>query len=175
VEDLVTRLNRTIRDVPDFPKPGIMFKDITPVLAQPRLLRATINHFAEIYTGRHIDAVVGMESRGFIFGAPLAMELGAAFVPARKPGKLPYTTISYEYDLEYGSNRLEMHTDALKEGQRVLVMDDLLATGGTALAACKLISALKAEVVACCFVIELGFLNGRDQLGPVPVESILIY
>ena len=105
----------------------------------------------------------------------VAMELGAAFVPARKPGKLPYTTISYEYDLEYGSNRLEMHTDALKEWQRVLVMDDLLATGGTALAACKLIGALKAEVVACCFVIELGFLNGRNQLGPVPVESILIY
>lgn len=175
MEDLVSHLKATIRDVPDFPQPGILFKDITPVLAKPRLLRATINHFAERFTGRHIDAVVGMESRGFIFGAPLAMELGAAFVPARKPNKLPYRTIGYEYELEYGSNRLEMHVDALEEGQRVLVVDDLLATGGTALATCKLVAALKAEVVACCFAIELSFLNGREKLGAVPVDSLVIY
>lgn len=175
MEDLISRLKATIRDVPDFPQPGILFKDITPVLAQPRLLRATINHFAEHYTGRHIDAVVGMESRGFIFGAPLAMELGAAFVPARKPNKLPYKTIGVEYELEYGSNRLEMHVDALEEGQRVLVVDDLLATGGTALATCKLVTALKAEVVACCFAIELSFLSGRERLGAIPVDSLVIY
>ena len=171
MEDLVTRLNRTIRDVPDFPKPGIMFKDITPVLAQPRLLRATINHFAEIYTGRHIDAVVGMESRGFIFGAPLAMELGAAFVPARKPGKLPYTTISYEYDLEYGSNRLEMHTDALQPSERILLVDDLLATGGTARAAAQLLSQAGGEVIEAAFVIELPDLGGRTRLAEAGVTT----
>lgn len=175
MENLVQQLKSTIRDIPDFPKPGILFKDITPVLADPKLLRATINRFAEEYTGRHIDAVVGMESRGFIFGAPLAMELGASFVPARKPGKLPYKTIGVEYALEYGTARLELHVDALKPGQRVLVVDDLLATGGTAKATCKLVSALNAEVVACCFAIELDFLGGRALLEPLPVFSLVSY
>lgn len=175
MEDLVTRLNRTIRDVPDFPKPGIMFKDITPVLAQPRLLRATINHFAELYTGRHIDAVVGMESRGFIFGVPLALELNAAFVPARKPGKLPYHRVSESYALEYGTATLDMHVDAVKAGQRVLVVDDLIATGGTAVATAKLVERLGGKVVACCFVIELCFLDGRSALSPVQVQSLVQY
>ncbi len=175
MQDLAEALKGTIRDIPDFPKPGILFKDITPVLADAKLLRSTIDYFAERYVGHKIDAVVGMESRGFIFGAPLAMELGAAFVPARKPGKLPYKSIGFEYELEYGTNRLEMHIDAVKEGDRVLVIDDLLATGGTARATCKLIQQLKGDVVACCFVVELGFLGGREVLDPMPVDSIVIY
>jgi len=175
VDNLADALKLTIRDIPDFPKPGIIFKDITPVLADAKLLRATIDYFAERYVGHKIDAVVGMESRGFIFGAPLAMELGAAFVPARKPGKLPYESIGFEYELEYGTNRLEMHIDAVKEGDRVLIIDDLLATGGTARATCKLVQQLKADVVACCFIVELGFLKGRDVLDPMPCDSIVIY
>jgi adenine phosphoribosyltransferase len=173
--DLVTRLQATIRDVPDFPKPGILFKDITPVLADPGLLGELIAAMAERWRGARIDAVVGMESRGFIFGTPLALALGAAFVPARKPGKLPYKSIGYEYDLEYGTNRLEMHVDAIRPGQRVLVVDDLLATGGTAAATCKLVRKLGGEVVACCFVVELGFLGGRAKLADVQVDSVVIY
>ena len=175
MDTLESALKATIRDVPDFPKPGILFKDITPVLADPRLFRRTIDWFAERYAGRHIDVVVGMESRGFLFGAPLAMELSAAFAPARKPGKLPYHSVGVEYDLEYGSARLEMHTDAIKTGQRVLIVDDLLATGGTALATAQLVSQLGGEVVACCFVVELAFLDGRARMGGTPVESILQY
>jgi len=169
------RLQSTIRDVPDFPKPGILFKDITPILAEPDLFQAIIDHFADRFRGERIDAVVGMESRGFLFGAPLALALGSAFVPARKPGKLPYKTVGYEYTLEYGTNRLEMHVDAIREGQRVLVIDDLLATGGTAAATCKLVNQLGGTVVAVCFVVELGFLEGRARLGDFPVESLLIY
>lgn len=175
MDTIESALKGRIRDVPDFPKPGIIFKDITPVLADPRLFRRTIDHFAERFAGRHIDAVVGMESRGFLFGAPLAMELSAAFVPARKPGKLPYRSIGVEYDLEYGSARLEMHIDAIRPGQRVLIVDDLLATGGTALATAQLVSQLGGEVVACCFVVELTFLDGRERLGATPVESIIQY
>ena len=172
---LEDRLRHAIRDVPDFPRPGILFKDITPVLADPHLFRATIDRFAELYAGRHVDVVVGMESRGFLFGAPLALELSAAFAPARKPGKLPYDNIGVEYDLEYGTARLELHTDAVKEGQRVLVVDDLLATGGTARATCKLVDQLGGEGVGCCFVVELGFLAGRRLLEPMHVESIVTY
>lgn len=175
MESLESRLKAVIRDIPDFPKPGIVFKDITPVLANPRLLRATVDHFAELFAGRHIDVVVGMESRGFLFGAPLALELSAAFVPARKPGKLPYKTVGISYSLEYGEATLEMHVDAVREGQRVLVVDDLLATGGTARATIDLVEKLNGEVVAACFVIELGFLEGRARLGPVPVHSIVTY
>ena len=175
MSDLQDRLNKTIRDIPDFPKPGILFKDITPILADPKLFRATVDWFAERYAGTHIDAVVGMESRGFLFGAPLAMDLSAAFVPARKPGKLPYQKIGVEYDLEYGSARLEMHKDAIKPGQRVLVVDDLLATGGTAKATVELIEQLGGTVVACCFVVELGFLDGRNKLAPHVVQSIVTY
>jgi adenine phosphoribosyltransferase len=170
---LSDRLSAVIRDVPDFPKPGILFKDITPILADPRLLRETINHFADRFTGEKIDVVVGMESRGFLFGAPLAMELGAAFAPARKPGKLPYKSIGVDYALEYGTARLEMHIDAVTPGQRVLVVDDLLATGGTAAATNSLIRQLGGVVVADLFVVELTFLPGREALGDVPVYSIV--
>jgi adenine phosphoribosyltransferase len=175
MHDLESRLKATIRDIPDFPKPGILFKDITPVLADPKLLRATIDWFAELYAGEKIDVVVGMESRGFLFGAPLAMELSAAFAPARKPGKLPYDRVSVEYTLEYGTATLELHSDAVKPGDRVLIVDDLLATGGTARATCDLVEKLGGEVVAACFVVELGFLPGRQALGAVPVRSILTY
>lgn len=173
MQELGNRLDSAIRDIPDFPKPGIVFKDITPILADPVLFRDTVNHFAEHFAGANVDVVVGMESRGFLFGAPLAMALDAAFAPARKPGKLPYESIGVEYDLEYGSARLELHTDAIERGQRVLVVDDLLATGGTAKATCDLIEQLGGELVACAFVIELGFLSGRNQLGATPVHSIL--
>ncbi len=175
MSDLQTRLDATIRDIPDFPKPGILFKDITPVLSDPGLLGDVIDYLAEKFHDQGIDAVVGMESRGFLFGTPLALSLGAAFVPARKPGKLPYESVGYEYELEYGTNRLEMHVDAIKPGQKVLVVDDLLATGGTADATCKLIRKLGGEVAACVFVVELGFLNGRDKLTDVPVESVIIF
>ena len=147
MQDLAERLDDTIRDVPDFPKPGILFKDITPVLADPVLMKATVDHFAKKWAGEKVDVVVGMESRGFIFGAPLAMALNAAFAPARKPGKLPYNKIGVEYSLEYGTNRLEMHTDAVKPGQRVLIIDDLLATGGTAAATVKLVRQLGGDAV----------------------------
>ncbi|NOY25500.1 MAG: adenine phosphoribosyltransferase [Oligoflexia bacterium] len=175
MHELEERLRTTIRDVPDFPKPGILFKDITPVLADPKLFRATIDWFAELYAGEHIDAVVGMESRGFLFGAPLALELSAAFVPARKPGKLPYDRISEQYSLEYGTATLEMHVDAVKPGDRVLIVDDLLATGGTAKATCKLVKQLGADIVGMCFVVELGFLSGRALLDDVPVHAIITY
>ena len=172
---LENRLKETIRDIPDFPKEGILFKDITPVLAQPALMQAVIDHLAQQFADAGVDAVVGMESRGFLFGTPLALALGVAFVPARKPGKLPYDTVGYEYSLEYGTNRLEMHVDAIQPGQKVLVVDDLLATGGTAAATCKLVRKLGGEVVACCFVVELAFLGGRKLMGETQVESLVIY
>jgi len=175
MSDLQARLMATIRDIPDFPKPGIIFKDITPVLSDVALLQATVDHFADAFRDAGVDAVVGMESRGFIFGAPIALALGAAFVPARKPGKLPYESIGVEYELEYGTARLEMHTDAIQAGARVLVIDDLLATGGTAAATNTLIRQLGGEIVANCFVVELGFLPGREALGNVLVQSIVIY
>lgn len=174
-QGLAQRIESTIRDVPDFPKEGILFKDITPVLADSALLAETCEAIAEQHRALNIDAVVGMESRGFIFGVPVALSLGAAFVPARKPGKLPYQSIGYEYSLEYGTNRLELHVDAIREGQRVLVVDDLLATGGTAHATCELVRQLGGEVVGCAFVIELSFLGGREQLLPVPVNSLVTY
>ncbi|MCP4804828.1 MAG: adenine phosphoribosyltransferase [Proteobacteria bacterium] len=172
--DLVADLTASIRDIPDFPKPGILFKDITPILHDPALFQRVIDHFAERFAG-HVDSVVGMESRGFLFGTPLALSLGVPFVLARKPGKLPYDSVGVEYALEYGTNRLEMHVDSFKAGDRVLVVDDLLATGGTANATGQLIEKLGGEVAAYAFVIELGFLNGQSVLGGKPVESILVY
>lgn len=169
------RLRSAIRDIPDFPKPGIMFKDISPLLSDPKLFRATIDQFAERWAGEHVDVVVGMESRGFLFGAPLAMELSAAFVPARKPGKLPYKKVAVSYDLEYGSATLEMHVDAIKPGQKVLIVDDLLATGGTAKATRELVEQLGGEVAAYLFVVELAFLEGREVLGDARVESLVTY
>lgn len=175
MSDTAAALRATIRDIPDFPKPGILFKDITPVLADPALMRATIDWFAARYADQKIDAVVGMESRGFIFGAPLALALSAAFVPARKPGKLPYDSVGVEYDLEYGSARLEMHTDAFPDGAKILIVDDLLATGGTARATIDLVEKIGGTVVGCCFVVELSFLPGREALGNVEVQSIVRY
>ena len=168
-------LRSWVRDIPDFPKPGIIFKDITPVLARPQLVRAITDTFVEHFKGEGITAVVGMESRGFLFGVPLALALDCAFVPARKPGKLPYHSIGFEYALEYGTNRLELHTDAVHSGDTVLIIDDLLATGGTANATVKLVEQLGARVAGCGFVIELSFLNGREVLGDIRTEAIVVY
>src|SRR3954463_4944821 len=163
-----------IRDIPDFPKKGIIFKDITPLLGDGPLFHKTIDILAERYSGEKIDAVLGIESRGFIIGAALAYRLGAGFCIGAKRGNLPYQTHRATYQLEYGSDTLEIHRDAIKPGARVLVVDDLIATGGTAAAACELVSALGGEVVESAFVIELGFLKGREKLN-CRVFSILKY
>jgi len=163
---IVLELQRTIRDVPDFPKPGIMFKDITPVLMNAGLFARTLDALAEPWKGQKVDAIVAIESRGFLFGAGLAERLSTSLVLVRKKGKLPYKTISQSYALEYGEATLELHTDALKAGHRVLIVDDLLATGGTADATAKLVSRQGAEVLGFQFVIELGFLDGAKRLGP---------
>jgi adenine phosphoribosyltransferase len=168
--ELLDDLDAKIRDVPDFPKPGILFKDITPVLLDPTLFGRVVSWMAAGY--EDIDCVVGMESRGFIFAAALVPHLDAGFVPARKQGKLPADTIAVEYDLEYGSACLEVHSDAIRPGQRVLIVDDLLATGGTAAATIELVERLGGVVVGCCFMIELDFLNGAERL-TVPVRSLI--
>ncbi len=167
-------LAKLIRDVPDFPKPGITFKDITPALRDPSALAQAIAELAAPWSGRGITAVVGIEARGFIFAPAVALELGAGFVPARKPGKLPWTAVRQPYGLEYGTDAIEMHIDAVKPGDRILVIDDVLATGGTASAAITLIRRQGATVVGCGFLVELGFLNGRQKLD-VPVQSILSF
>lgn len=164
-----------IRDVPDFPKPGILFRDITPLLSSPQAFSEVIDRLAARYQSQKVDAIVAVESRGFIFGAPLAIRLGASFVPVRKPGKLPYETIRHSYDLEYGSDTLEMHSDALKAGQRVVIVDDLLATGGTIEACLKLLSNFDVEIVECAFCINLAFLQGARRLKPHPIFSLLEY
>ena len=164
-----------IRDIPDFPKPGIQFKDITPLLANAEAFAAVIDRMAQAFSDQKIDAIAAAEARGFIFGAPLAIALGVGFVPIRKPGKLPYATIAMQYQLEYGSDKLEVHSDALKPGSRVLLLDDVLATGGTMKACCDLIFQTGAEVVACAFVLELDFLKGRDKLTPFEVFSLFRY
>ena len=162
-----------IRDVPDFPKEGIVFKDITPLLQSPEGLRASIQGLADAVDPDSYDLVCGTESRGFIFGTALAHALGKGFVPIRKPGKLPWKTESESYELEYGTDSIEIHQDACQPGQRVLMVDDLLATGGTMEASLKLVRKIGAVPVACVFVIELGFLPGREKLGDVPVHSLL--
>jgi adenine phosphoribosyltransferase len=164
-----------IRDIPDFPKPGITFKDITPMLGHPEAFRAVMDRLAEVFAGRSIDVVAAAEARGFIFGAPLALSLGAGFVPIRKPGKLPYATIALEYQLEYGKDRLEVHTDAMGPGRRVLLIDDVLATGGTMRACGDLVRQTGAEVVACAFVLELSVLRGRARLESYEVFSLITY
>lgn len=164
-----------VRDVPDFPKPGILFKDITPLLGHPEAFRATIDRLAQAFSDQNIDAIAAAEARGFIFGAPLALALNVGFIPIRKPGKLPYATIATEYQLEYGHDKLEVHSDALKPGNRVLLLDDVLATGGTMRACCDLIAQTGAEVAACAFILELDFLKGRDRLVPYEVFSLMRY
>ncbi len=168
-------LREFIRDIPDFPKPGILFKDITPLLATPRAFDAAISRFADRYRDQRIDCVVAAESRGFIFGAPLALRLNAAFIPVRKPGKLPFTTHSHSYDLEYGSDTLEIHSDAIAPGQRVLVIDDLLATGGTVQACVNLLSNFEIDIVEFAFCIHLTALGGEKKLAPHPVFSLIEY
>ena len=172
-------LRGLIRDIPDFPTPGIVFKDITPLLLDPGGLDGAVAGLAERVGGLGADYVVAPEARGFILGAALARELGAGFVPARRPGKLPYQTVGAEYALEYGVNALELHADALAGGEaggaRVVVHDDLLATGGTARALCELVEGMGAEVVGCAFLIELSFLKGREQLAPREVQALIDY
>lgn len=169
------RLKAKIRDIPDFPKPGILFKDITPLVRDPATLRLAVRQLLHPFLGQDITAVGGMEARGFIFGSLVAWELGTGFVPLRKPGKLPYEIRRISYDLEYGSASLEAHADSLGPGDNVLLVDDLLATGGTAKASCELVESLGAAVVACAFVIELDFLKGREKLSNYLVHSLLHY
>ena len=169
------RIREAIRDVPDFPKPGILFKDITTLIRDPQALGDALDLLAEPFAGQGITAVVGMESRGFIFGVPVAERLGVGFVPIRKPGKLPAATVREEYELEYGTDSLEMHRDALGRADRVLVVDDLLATGGTAEATVRMIRAVGAEVAGVAFVIELGFLDGRAKLEGVTLHSLVVF
>lgn len=167
-------LRRHIRDIPDFPKPGILFRDITPLLADGPALRWTIDHLSERYRGS-VDIVLGIESRGFIIGSALAYALGVGLALVRKPGKLPFQTFSAEYELEYGRDVLEIHRDAFGHTTRVLIVDDLLATGGTASAAIRLVEHLRGEIVECAVIIELDFLKGRQRLAPHPVYSLVHY
>jgi len=171
----IARLRRAIRDVPDFPKPGIVFRDITPVLLDPQLFAQSIALMAQPYRAAGVTRVVSIESRGFLLGAPVALALAAGLVPIRKPGKLPALRDRVEYALEYGSDALEMHQDAVERGDRVLVVDDVLATGGTAEAAGKLVTNRGAELTGFSFLIELEFLRGRRRLSPARVEALLAY
>ena len=164
-----------IRDIPDFPSPGILFKDITPLLADPRAFHIVLDSIAERFIGEHVDVIVGVEARGFIFGGALAARLNASFVPARKPGKLPYKSDKVSYKTEYSVAELEMHDDSIKKGARVVIVDDVLATGGTAKASAELVTRQGGVVVAFAFVIELGFLKGRAVLSDQRVESVLTY
>jgi adenine phosphoribosyltransferase len=173
--DTQAQLKRLIRDIHDFPKPGILFRDITPLLADPSGLALAIELLANPFRGKNIDLVVGAESRGFIFGTAVACCLSAGFVLVRKPGKLPHQRISQSYDLEYGTDTLEMHADAIVKGQRVLVVDDLLATGGTMKACCDLVRQLGGELAGIAVLIELAGLKGRDRMSPAQVHSVLQY
>ena len=171
----IADLQKAIRNIPDFPKPGIQFKDITPVLSDPRLFASSIDLLLNNFKPGSIDAVVGIDARGFIFAAAAALKLQAGFIPVRKKGKLPYSTHEQSYDLEYGTNTVAIHTDALKPGTRVLLVDDLLATGGTAQAAAQLVQKNGAKILEISFLIELSFLKGRDKLQQFPVRSLIVY
>lgn len=173
-ENIKEYLESVIRTIPDFPKPGIQFKDITTLLNDRKALKLTTKVLSEPFKELQCDIVVGLESRGFLFGTNMAEVLNAAFVPVRKPGKLPYESISESYELEYGTDSVEMHKDAIKKGDKVIIHDDLIATGGTALAASKLVQRLGGEIIGYSFIIELGFLSGREKLKHKKIESILI-
>lgn len=164
-----------IRDIPDFPKPGINFKDITPLLLAPAAFQESLKQFADHFRDHDIDHIMAAEARGFIFGTPLAAEMSVGFIPVRKPGKLPHETIAIEYELEYGTDTVEIHKDAIKPGERILIVDDLLATGGTVGACVKLAEQAGAEIVSLAFLIELDFLNGRDKLGDHEIFSLIHY
>lgn len=164
-----------IRDIPDFPKRGVLFRDITPLLRDGRALRTCVERLADHCKGLTIDALAGIESRGFLFGTALAIQLGLGVIPIRKPGKLPHSVLRESYELEYGTDSVEMHADAIHGGQRILLVDDLLATGGTMSAACRLVQKAGGVVVSTLFVIELSYLRGRDRLHPNPVRSLLVY
>lgn len=169
----MNRLIAKLRDIPNFPKPGITFKDITPLVKDPATLRLAVHQLLHPFLGRDITVVAGMEARGFIFGSLVAWELGVGFVPLRKPGKLPYDVQSVSYDLEYGSASLEAHIDAFDANDKVLLIDDVLATGGTAKASCELVEGLGASVVACAFLLELDFLAGREKIAEYDVHAVL--
>jgi adenine phosphoribosyltransferase len=168
-------LGRFVRPIPDFPKPGILFRDITPLLADPTALTAAVDGLVEPWRSERLDAIAAVEARGFLFAAPMALELGVGVIPVRKPGKLPAATISHEYDLEYGRDRLEMHADVLARHARVLVVDDVLATGGTAAACMRLVEAAGGVVAGAAFLVEIAPLGGRERLAPHRVESVLVY
>lgn len=168
-------LKRYIREVPDYPKPGILFYDITTLLQNPYALRITVDRFVWLFAKDQIDKVIGIESRGFMFAPLVAYQLNAGFVPVRKPGKLPSKTIGQSYDLEYGSDRVEMHEDGVADGDRVLIIDDLIATGGTAAASAALVESAGGTVAGFGFVVELSFLNGREKLDGYPIESLILY
>ncbi|MCD8534224.1 MAG: adenine phosphoribosyltransferase [Verrucomicrobia bacterium] len=176
IESSLKNLESAIRNIADFPKPGIQFKDITPILRDPVLFHQSIELLAGPYSGKDIDAVVGIDARGFIFASGVALRLNAGFVPIRKAGKLPYFTLEESYDLEYGSSTIAIHQDALKEGDRVILVDDLLATGGTAIAAIKLLESLKVHIVGISFLIELAFLDARRKFShPHLIQSLVTY
>ncbi len=174
-ETLSSKLKTIIRDVPDFPKKGIVFKDITPLLADQAAFAGMVKHFAGQFSKAGITKVLGIEARGFLLAAPIAMELGAGLIPVRKKGKLPYKTVAASYALEYGTDTLEMHADAVKPGEKVLIVDDVLATGGTAGAVCSLVEKLGGEVTGIAMLIELEFLNGRAKLAGRPIYSLIKY
>ena len=173
--DPLSPLKRLIRDIPDFPKQGILFRDITPLLADPSGLALAVELMANPFRGKNIDLVVGAESRGFIFGTAVACCLSAGFILVRKPGKLPHKKVSMSYELEYGTDSLEMHADSIVQGQRVLVVDDVLATGGTMSASCNLVKQLGGTIVGVAVLIELVGLNGREKIAPLPLHSVLQY
>lgn len=173
--DAIDKLRAGVRDVPDFPTKGIIFKDITPILKDGELFRCSVDLFLEQCTGKKIDKIVGIDARGFLFGSAVAYELGIGFVPLRKKGRLPYKTESAKYSLEYGEAEMELHIDAIVRGEQIVLIDDLLATGGTSASATTLITKVGGELVAALFLIELEFLNGREKLKPIPIVSFLKY
>ena len=174
-DDVIAKLRKAVRDVPDFPKKGIVFKDITPVLNDGALFRSSIDIFLDRCRGKQIDKIVGIDARGFLFGSAVAYQLGVGFVPLRKKGRLPYQTESAKYSLEYGEAEMELHIDAIRAGEKIVLIDDLLATGGTSASAATLIKKVEGDLIEAIFLIELEFLHGREKLAPTPVTAFLKY